>query len=129
MRKDRSGRGYIGWALPDEERGRLRALFPAAYDRHIGHHVTLAFGVGPDRPLPKETGGAVVGIADDGAGVQALVLSIGGTTDRPDGSAYHVTWSLEPGRKPVESNDVIRRHGWTAVEPVAVRLEPRFFPF
>ncbi len=120
-------RGYTGWALPDGERSRLLARFPAVYGRTVAHHVTLAFNVGPGHPLPKETGGTVVGIADDGAGVQALVMSIGGRTDRPDGSTYHITWSLGPDRKPAESNDVIRRHGWTAVDPVSVRLEPRFF--
>ncbi len=122
-------RGYVGWTLPEDERARLLALFPAAYARTVAHHVTAAFDVPASHPPPKETGGTVVGIADDGAGVQALVLSIGGTTARPDGSAWHVTWSLGPGRKPVDSNDAIRRHGWTALKPLPVRLEPRFFPF
>lgn len=119
---------YTGWKLPDEERARLLALFPPAYATTVAHHVTLAFGVGPKAPLPTETSGTVTGIADDGAGVQALVVSIGGTTRRPDGSTYHVTWSLGPGRRPVESNDVLRVRGWTPVPPVPVRLEPRLFP-
>ncbi len=121
------GRGYVGWALPEDERGRLLARFPASHPRVVAHHVTLAFGVGPEHPLPRETVGTVVGVADDGAGVQALVLAIGGTTRRPDGSTYHVTWSLAPGRLPVESNAVIRDLGWILAEPVPVRLEPRFF--
>jgi hypothetical protein len=58
---------------------------------------------------------------DDGAGVhatrlaceQALMVEIGGANCRPDGSTYHVTWSLANGREAVESNDVLRR-GWTA---------------
>lgn len=122
-------RGYVGWKLPEDERARLLARFPAAHARTVAHHVTAAFNVPPNHPLPKETAGLVVGIADDGAGVQALVLSIDGATDRPDGSTWHVTWSLGPDRKAVESNDVIRRHGWMAVEPIPVRLEPRFFSF
>ena len=72
-------------------------------------------------------GGFVVGVADDGAGVQALVVEIGGTTRRPDGSTYYITWSLGPGRRAVESNDVIRQRGWTATrERHHVRLEPNF---
>ena len=55
-----------------------------------------------------------MGVADDGAGVQALVVEIGGTTRRPDGATYHIAWSLAPGREAVESNDVIRERGWTA---------------
>ena len=65
--------------------------------------------------------------AKDGAGVQALVVAIGGGTARPDGGTYHITWSLGPGRRPVDSNGVIRSHGWTPVTPVPVRLVPRFF--
>ncbi len=56
----------------------------------------------------------MVGVADDGAGVQALVVEIGGSTRRPDGSSYHIAWSLGAGRKAAESNDVIRVRGWTA---------------
>ncbi len=56
----------------------------------------------------------MVGVADDGAGVQALVVEIGGSTRRPDGSAFHIAWSLGAGRKAAESNDVIRERGWTA---------------
>ena len=68
----------------------------------------------------------MVGEADDGAGVQALVVAIGGTTDRPDGSTYHITWSLGPGRAAKESDDVIRDRGWTALaQPVPIRLRPR----
>ncbi|ALJ37757.1 hypothetical protein D9623_19205 [Azospirillum brasilense] len=120
--------GYVGWALPEAERARLLALFPARYGRTVAHHVTLAHGVGARHPLPTEREGTVLGLADDGESVQALVVAIAGTTDRPGGGTYHVTWSLGPDRRAVDSNGVIARLGWTPVEPVAVRLEPRFFP-
>ena len=58
----------------------------------------------------------MVGAADDGAGVQALVVEIGGTTRLPDGATFHVAWPLGAGRKAAESNDVIRERGWTATE-------------
>ena len=35
-------------------------------------------------------------------------IELDGTTDRPDGSTYHITWSLGPGREAHESNDVLR---------------------
>ena len=70
----------------------------------------------------------MVGAADDGAGVQALVAGIGGSTWRPDGSACHVTWSLAGCREAVESNDVIReRSGTAAAQRHRVRLEPSVF--
>ncbi|GAA4259301.1 hypothetical protein GBZ26_13340 [Azospirillum formosense] len=121
-------RGYVGWALPEAERARLLARFPARYAHTVAHHVTLAHGVRAGHPLPTERGGTVLGLADDGEGVQALIVAIAGTTERPGGGNYHITWSLGPGRRAVESNAVIARLGWTPVEPVTVRLEPRFFP-
>lgn len=122
--------GLLGWELPTADRNKLRVRFPAAYavDPAIQHHVTLATGVAESTPLPTETRGIVVGIADDNLGVQALVVKIDGTTTRPDGGTFHITWSLdrEIGRKPVESNRVIAR-GWTRVAPFAIALVPKFF--
>jgi hypothetical protein len=70
----------------------------------------------------------IVGHAYDLRGVQALVLEIEGSVRRPDGWIYHITWSLDraAGRKPVESNAVLRS-GWLREEPVQIELIPRFF--
>lgn len=123
-------KGYLGWELPLEIRDALLEKFPPNYPNVVAHHCTLKFGVGANAPLPTETSAVVVGVADDNNGVQALVLSVGGTTTRPDGSTYHITWSLNPGRKPVESNTVIQRFGWTPASPFTrIPLIPKFFPF
>jgi hypothetical protein len=56
------------------------------------------------------------------------VVRIGGTIDRPDGSTYHITWSLGPGRQAKESNEVIARRGFTwPPAAIPVRLEPKPF--
>jgi hypothetical protein len=120
-------RNVAGWLLEEADRARLLALFPPAYDRVIAHHVTLRVGVPPDFPLPTAEEGAVVGLADDGAGVQALVVEIDGTTRRPDGSTWHITWSLAEGRAPIESNAVLRARGWTATPRHPIRLRPAVF--
>lgn len=120
-------RPFVGWKLDPGDRKRLLARLPPRYDRVVADHVTLAFD--PAHPkLPTETAGEIVGEADDGRGVQALVVRIGGTTDRPDGSTYHLTWSLGDARKAKESNDVLARDGWSML-PVAipVTLEPTLF--
>jgi hypothetical protein len=123
-------KGYLGWELPLEIRDALLEKFPPNYPNVVAHHCTLKFGVGANAPLPTETSAVVVGVADDNNGVQALVLSIAGTTTRPDGSTYHITWSLNSGRKPVESNTVIQRFGWTPASPFTrIPLIPKFFPF
>jgi hypothetical protein len=60
-------------------------------------------------------------------GHECLVVEMDGSTDRPDGSTYHITWSLGPGRKARESNDVLRDRGWTHVDPIDIELEPARF--
>ena len=104
----------VGRLLHPEDRDRLLAAFPPAYPRVVAQQVALEGGEPPDFPLPREAEGFVVGVANDGAGVQALVIEIGGTARRPDGSAFHIARPLGAGRKAAESNDVIRDRGWTA---------------
>ena len=123
-------RWVTGWKLDATDRERLLERFRPAFPDVVADHVTLRTGTNASTPLPRETRGEVVGEIDDGAGVQALVVTIGGTTDRSDGSTYHITWSLDRarGRRPVESNAVIARLGWRSLpEPVPIRLHPARF--
>jgi hypothetical protein len=70
----------------------------------------------------------VIGWADDERGVECLVVDIDGTFDRPDGSTYHITWSLGPTRKARESNDVLRDQGFHPLDAaIPVELEPARF--
>lgn len=114
----------IGWLLDEADRAALLARFPPAWPDVIAHHVTLQSAT--EQPLPTETSGEIVGEVDDGKGLQALVIAISGTTDRPDGSTYHVTWSLDKarGREAGQSNEVLAERGWHAVDPIPVRLLP-----
>lgn len=115
----------VGWKLDTGNRAALLGRFPPRYATTVADHVTLRFGTDDQTPLPTATGGDIVGEADDGAGVQALVVRIGGTTDRGDGSHYHITWSLGDGREARESNDVIASLGWRAIDPaIPVSLTP-----
>jgi hypothetical protein len=118
---------YTGWLLPEADRARLLAKFPPVYHDVIAHHVTLGMGV---RELPLATAGVIVGQVDDGLGCQVLVVQIDGTTDRPDGYTYHITWSVDRdthNRKPFHSMDVLKELGWQPVWPVYISLEPMVF--
>jgi len=58
----------------------------------------------------------------------SAAVAISGTTDRPGGGTYHITWSLATGRTAKESNDVISRQGWERFErPIAATLVPARF--
>jgi hypothetical protein len=115
---------YVGWLVDPQQRDALLDRFPPRYAQVIAHHVTLKFGDREAQP-PGETEAEIVGEADDGVGVQALVVEIGGITARPDGGCFHITWSLAPGREAKESNDVIAARGWRPVAPTPVRLIPK----
>ncbi len=119
----RVSRPFTGWLLDEDDRQALLKRLPPRYATVIGHHVTLTFG-DPTLPAPPPARGEVVGIADDGAGVQTLVVAIDGQTRRPDGAIFHITWSLAEGREPRESNDVIARQGWEPLAAIAIRLTP-----
>ena len=117
-----------GWKLAQSDREMLLREFPPKYDNVVADHVTLRVGAGPQTPLPHRPAAQVVGRADDGDGLECLVVALDGTTHRPDGSTFHMTWSLGPGRKARESNDVLRDRGWNYLEkPLAVELEPARF--
>ena len=117
-----------GWKLQRDEREALLQQFPPKYADVIADHVTLRTGATPQTPLPRTPEARIVGRADDGDSLECMVVELDGTTDRPDGSTYHITWSLGPGRKARESNEVLRDQGWKAlVGPVDVTLEPARF--
>ncbi|HEX9964929.1 MAG TPA: hypothetical protein VGB04_08080 [Allosphingosinicella sp.] len=124
-----TGDSVIGWKLDREQRKELLQQFPPYYPEVDADHVTLQTRASDDASLPDETLGEIVGRADDGRGVEAMVVAIGGTTDRPDGSTYHITWSLGPGRKAQESNDVLASERWTMFDlPMPVKLAPERWP-
>jgi hypothetical protein len=117
-----------GWKLSRDDREQLLQRFPPRYSEVVADHVTLRVGASAASPLPRKPEARIVGRADDGGSLECLVIELDGTTDRPDGSIYHITWSLGPGRKAKESNDVVRDLGWRPIDaPIPVDLEPARF--
>ena len=125
-----SGRHVTGWAIEEDQRRALLSEFPPAYPDVVADHITLWSKQPPDAEPPLETHGQIIGRADDGQGVEAMVVRIAGTHQRPDGSVYHITWSLDRsrGRKAVESNEVIAKKGWTPLPTVEIPLRPSRWP-
>ena len=117
----------VGWKLDRQQRDALLELFPPLWPDVIADHVTLESGADP--ALPGEVRATIVGEVNDEEGLQAMVVAIDGSTDRPDGSTYHITWSLGRRRRAVESNDVLAGAPWQPLrEPIALKLTPARWP-
>lgn len=117
---------YTGYLLSEKSRSQLLAQFPPKYEKVVAHHITEQFGVPatatpPDMPKTVE----VVGYIDSGDGVEGLLVEVNGSVKRPDGSKYHITWSLAPGRKAVETNIYVAKA--QPIEPVSISVEPKTF--
>lgn len=99
-----------------------QGVYPV-YERVILEHVTHKF---PDKkPAPVAAQVFIVGHVSDGEGVQALIVSVDGSTERSDNGTYHVTYTLGEGRRPVESNNVIKTHQSILLEtPIRLETEP-----
>lgn len=108
---------FLEGSTLDALRTLMLAEFLTRYEAIASNHVTPGFGTDDAPSLPSATNGEIVGKANDGVGVQALIVRIAGTTDRGDGSQFHITWSSGNGRTSKESKDVIRLHGWQPIEP------------
>jgi hypothetical protein len=116
---------YTAYVLDKASRLTLAEQFPPIYSDFIGHHITVEFGVPKDTQPPPSAVLKVVGHVDSGDGLEALVVSVNGETQRPDGKVYHITWSLERGKyKPVDSNRIIATHGYKKVPAIAFSATP-----
>jgi hypothetical protein len=119
----------IGWKLDRDQREVLLRSFPPRYPDVIADHVTLRSEAGAD-PLPGPVEARIVGRADDGDSLEAMVVMVDGTSDRPDGSIFHITWSLDEskGRRAKESNDLLKEGSWQSFDvPVPVEVRPARF--
>jgi len=117
---------YSGWLLPNSERKRLLEIIHPKFDTIIAHHITYEFGITKKSILPSEMKGIIVGEASNDV-IQALVVEISGTINRPVGGFYHITWSLEKGfAKPFDSNKLLSQ-GFDFINPIEIEIFPHMF--
>lgn len=120
---------YTAYVLDDASREKLVARFPPKYPQFVGHHITVLFGVPPNTAAPEFATTKVIGYADSGDGLEALVVSVNGSVDRKDGSVYHITWSLDPTKySPKDSNTLLAQKDkskrFTLTLPVTITTQP-----
>ena len=122
--------GYLAFEVDKKSRKDLKKIFEPQFKEFIGHHVTYKFGVKSNEKLPNKPKIAkVVGYVKNDKGLEALVVEINGSTKRPDGKTFHITWSLDrsAGFKPVHSNNLLTSGKWENVNPIEIKLNPKFF--
>lgn len=118
---------YTAYVLNDSDRALLANNYPPKYADFVGHHVTVQFGVPEGTSAPEPATVKVVGYKDSGDGIEALVVSVNGNTQRPDGSTYHITWSLDRTKySPKDSNVLLSdtEKRYTLIRPIAIQTTP-----
>lgn len=119
---------YTGYEIEAGSRQKLATLFPPKYPNFMGHHITEAFGV-KDGSVPEQPRRVlVVSHIDNGEDVEGFVVSIDGSSKRPDGGTYHLTWSLDRsnGAKPVHTNNHIDS-AEPLKQPIEIDVSAKFF--
>jgi len=100
---------YLAFELSARSRASMLTLFQPRFSKVICHHVTIEFNLTAEKfnvlkkDLTPTTLVRAYGYAK-GDGVECIAIAIGDKIDRLDGSFYHVTLSIDPPHKPVESN-------------------------
>lgn len=105
-------------------------MFPPLFPEVVAHHITERFPAPRIVSLPDAQTAEVVGYSTDGISVECLIVAINGSTERPDGKTYHITWSLDrtKGGRPFKSNLVIQNLGVTGLTPpVRIKIVPQLF--
>jgi len=117
---------YTAYVLTDDSRDALLGKYPPKYSKVIGHHVTVDFGVPAGTTAPENADVVVHGIKDSGDGLEALVVSVNGSRERPNGGFYHITWSLEPDKYSPKDSNALMSNGkrYTIALPIPLETVP-----
>lgn len=107
----------ICYELEPKTRNMLMAMFPPQYPKIYADHITLKMGginsTTPARPEKVE----VIGRADDGNGLEALIVKVNDELKRPDGKIFHITWSLRPDKMASADLDIMAKPGKAKEKP------------
>lgn len=116
---------YTAYKLTEKARKTLYLLFPPTYPDFIGHHITERFGVPEGTSAPKVPKLVeVVGYINNGDGIEGFLVEVNGSSDRPSGGKYHITWSInrDKGYKPVNTNDYVDQA--KPIHPIRIDVTP-----
>lgn len=121
---------YIAYVLTDNTRELLQNEFPPKYEEFVCHHITHKFPAKIEDELPDIPQRIlVIGYADDGIALEALVVEIDGRREQTNGRPYHITHSIDrsKNRTPVMSNDLIIVQGYQTIPHIEIFAYPYRF--
>lgn len=98
--------------------------YPPAYKNVILEHITYQY---PDKEVAPDVSEVFVWGHMQKNGVQCVLVSVDEKIRRPRGGYFHITYSLDDGHKPVESNLLIEELGVEnadSVPPIILNVEP-----
>lgn len=112
---------YTAFVIDEEQRNELLTRYTPKFPDVYAHHVTLAMGHNSFllTYVPKVViYGYIKGIHNE-----VFLVDVDGETIRPDGSKYHITWSIDKsaGVKPVDSNKLIAIKTPIIIAPIEVK--------
>lgn len=107
----------ICYELDKESKSMLMAKFPPKYPEVRYDHITIQMGgLGAKVPEPAQKV-EVVGIANDGNGIEAFIVRVNGAPMRQDGRAWHITASFDSSKNAPACFDVFAKSGEQEEKP------------
>lgn len=122
---------YTALVVGETSREKLLQYFPPKYEKVIGHHITVEFGVSPKADLPPQPNDVkVYGYVDSGDGLEVLAVMVDGKLKRNDGNLYHITWSLDPSKySPKDSNQLLQQQRpKLRLRTIPIQVQPKLLP-
>lgn len=118
--------GYIAFVLDPESKAKILEKFPPKFSEVRGDHITYLYGVPRPVSLPSAESVQVVGYASNDV-IEAVVVSIDGSTMRTDGEIYHITLSLDSheGAQAKDSKALVKQ-GWQKISPIIINAQSQF---
>lgn len=107
---------YTAYTIPTLYRQLLEERIPYSFKHKFGDHITAKYPYDKtvDGPVEENTTAIIIpyAVLSDGENIECILVKVNGSTTRPDGSRYHITWSIDDKKKtkPVESNTIIKRY-------------------
>ena len=101
----------VCYEIDKASKAMLMEKFPPKYPTAKYDHITVCMGgLGAHVPESAEKV-EVVGIADDGNGIEALIVKVNESATRKDGKVWHVTASYDPSKNAPAEFDVFAKPG------------------